>query len=461
MKKTLHFALVAVLSLIAQMVCANTTRYSYNVTQYTITATDNGYTLAFGEDFDLTAEKGTGSSKPTQNTTSKDLRHYASNTLTVTSNGEDGMTEITFTISAAGKKRLTDLTASTGTVTVDAENYVVTWNSEDPVKEVTFTVGAKATYGTDGSSKAGQFNFDEIDITTTDDGEVVEEKKDAGLKFSTETYDYELGTVWNVPELTMDTDAEEFTLTSDNPEVVYVDDDYSIWPTGKEGKAVITVTTPETDNYKAGTATCTIYVWHYNLYVKANAIESGKKYLLVAQRGDSVTAYAYPASESKTYSYLSAGVINDIVDTIQIKSSYDDAFTFTGADGVYSIKDCYGRYLYNDGSHNTFSFIADEEKTWEVEPQEDGTFKFLFGDYYIQWGQGTHTSFGVYATDQENAVLPYLYKLVEEDDVHTGITTVDAQKTVKSDAIYNLAGQRVGKNYKGIVIMDGKKYMQK
>lgn len=42
----------------------------------------------------------------------------------------------------------------------------------------------------------------------------------------------------------------------------------------------------------------------------------------------------------------------------------------------------------------------------------------------------------------------------------TGISTVNAQKT-QNNVIYNLAGQKVGNDYKGIVIMNGKKFMQK
>ena len=42
----------------------------------------------------------------------------------------------------------------------------------------------------------------------------------------------------------------------------------------------------------------------------------------------------------------------------------------------------------------------------------------------------------------------------------TGISIVKAQKT-QNNVIYNLAGQKVGNDYKGIVIMNGKKFMQK
>lgn len=53
--------------------------------------------------------------------------------------------------------------------------------------------------------------------------------------------------------------------------------------------------------------------------------------------------------------------------------------------------------------------------------------------------------------------------LVDEDfeGVISGIANVVASKPMNNGAIYNLAGQKVDKNYKGIVIMNGKKFIQK
>ena len=45
-------------------------------------------------------------------------------------------------------------------------------------------------------------------------------------------------------------------------------------------------------------------------------------------------------------------------------------------------------------------------------------------------------------------------------DVTTGVQEI-APATVKTDAIYNLAGQKVDANYKGIVIKNGKKMFVK
>lgn len=54
----------------------------------------------------------------------------------------------------------------------------------------------------------------------------------------------------------------------------------------------------------------------------------------------------------------------------------------------------------------------------------------------------------------------HLYSLKVVEGTATGISIVKTQKT-QNNAIYNLAGQKVGTDYKGIVIVNGRKFMQK
>lgn len=130
--------------------------------------TAQDFTVTFGN-YSLALAKADGASNPVYNETGKDLRTYAKNTLTLTTSGA-AMTKVVFNISVQGMKRLTDVTASTGSVTVDATAKTVTWVG--PAGEVVFTVGEKATYGSDGASKAGQLDFDAVEIETG--GSVVE-----------------------------------------------------------------------------------------------------------------------------------------------------------------------------------------------------------------------------------------------------------------------------------------------
>ena len=110
----------------------------------------------------LTFVKGEGSSTAPAFNKSGDCRAYAKNTITATCTAGN-LTKIVFTISSQGKKRLTEITPSTGAITIADDHNTVTW--EGDAAEIVLTVGDKAVYGTDGASKAGQFCFTEFTAT--------------------------------------------------------------------------------------------------------------------------------------------------------------------------------------------------------------------------------------------------------------------------------------------------------
>ena len=124
---------------------------------------DGAETISFKSgNFTITAKKEKSSNKPTVNGSANDCRVYAKGSLTITTSG-DAMTSIVFNISSQGQKRLTDITPSTGTVAKQAKgDKTVTWTGS--AKTVTFTVGEKAVYGSEGETKAGQFDFSIIVI---------------------------------------------------------------------------------------------------------------------------------------------------------------------------------------------------------------------------------------------------------------------------------------------------------
>ena len=73
------------------------------------------------------------------------------------------MTKISINISTNGQKRYATLTTSpAGMQTQSAGNYTAIWIGSS--NSVAFTVGTSSTYGTDGSTKAGQLCFSSIDI---------------------------------------------------------------------------------------------------------------------------------------------------------------------------------------------------------------------------------------------------------------------------------------------------------
>ena len=293
-------------------------------------------------------------------------------------------------------------------------------------------------------------------ITIDWSGEASETKLNAGLEFSPSNISLKVGEAFTAPTFTKATTAD-VKFTSDNEAVATVDANGVITLAGELGTANIKATSEENSEYYAGTATCQIKVYEVNTYKKATAVSSDN-FLLVAQRDDK-TYYAYPLSETKTYGYLSTGSVTGYVDEIEVDKTYNDEFTFTAVDGGYTIQDSYGRYLYQSGTYKTFSVSETNNRyVWTVEPQTDGTFKISMNGYFMQYGEGTHTTFGVYDSEQDNAVLPMLYTKVS--DAIKNVTTV-VERNDANAPIFNLAGQRVGKDYKGVVIQNGKKYLNK
>lgn len=171
MNKILRISMIAVLALIANFSFAGISTIDF--TKLTVTTVsdennkeNNGYTFTSG-DFTFTAKKNNGSTQPTKNANSKDLRHYAKNTIIISG---AKMTKMVFTISNAGKSRWAKVTASEGTMTVDQTKGTATWENTVGSSSVTLTVGDKNEYGTDAKTKAGQFNVDKVDITSDGQG---------------------------------------------------------------------------------------------------------------------------------------------------------------------------------------------------------------------------------------------------------------------------------------------------
>ncbi|CDB04955.1 putative uncharacterized protein [Prevotella sp. CAG:520] len=435
MVKTLRYALMAMLMLVCSTAFAGV--ITLNATDFkggeTATVTQDGITL--------TIEKGTSPSGAGNLYNGEQFRIYKGNILTVSST-VGNITQIVFTCTANNTTKWGPgcFAAQDGYTYKDK---IGTWVGN--AAAVNFT------------AESGQVRATTIEVTVG--GEVGPTKKAAGLKFSETAVNYELGTTFTAPTFTKETTAA-VKFVSDNEEVATVNAEGVITATGKEGKAVITASAEENDDFNAGTATCTVYVYHMNVYKKATAVEAGKDYLIVAQR-DEKTYYAAPVkyNAEKPYGYLNSFKVDGIVDELKIKSSYNDAFTFEGVEGGYAIKDANGYYLYMDENVKHASFqLGNEAKAWTVEPAENGTFTITNNGKFIQYGNGTFTTFGAWTEAQENAVKPMLFVL---DDAASSINGVQTTVKPQSNVRYNIAGQRVAADYKGIVIINGKKYLQK
>lgn len=430
MIKTLRFTLMAVMMLICGAISAQTV-----VTFTAGTDKSEGATLT-KDGITLTLEEGTSASGLGKLATAE-YRLYKGNILTVSST-IGNITNIEFTCTANN-------TSKYGPGCFAAQNGYT-------FKDKVGTWVGNAT-SVDFTAESAQVRAKTIKVTVG--GAAGETKKAAKLAFSEEKVNHEVGTDFTSPTFSWETTAT-VKFSSDNEAVATVNAEGVIALGTEEGKAVITAESAENDVYAAGTATCTVYVWHYVTYKKATAIESGKKYLIVAQR-DGNTYYAMPCKESYKYGYLSTVMKEGTLDELKVESSYDDNFVFAKFEDGYSIQDCYGRYLYMDNEHASFQ-LGKEPVAWELEASDNGTFSLTNNGKFIQFGQGTFKSFGAYAIMQDITVLPMLFKMVEGT---TGINNIQTTTAVKNNVMYNIAGQRVNKDYKGLVIMNGKKMMVK
>ncbi|WP_308275188.1 hypothetical protein [Prevotella sp.] len=432
MIKTLRFTLMAVMMLICGAISAQTV-----VTFTAGTDKSEGATLT-KDGITLTLEEGTSASGLGKLATAE-YRLYKGNILTVSST-IGNITNIEFTCTANNTSKYGPgcFAAQNGYTFKDK---VGTWVGN--ATSVVFT------------AETAQVRAKTIKVTVG--GAAGETKKAAKLAFSEEKVNHEVGTDFTSPTFSWETTAT-VKFSSDNEAVATVNAEGVISLGTEEGKAVITAEAAENDKYAAGKATCTIYVWHYVTYKKATEIVSGEKYLIVAQR-DGKTYYAMPQKAGAKYGYLLTQMKEGTLDELKVESSYDDNFVFAECEDGYSIQDCYGRYLYMDDDPNHKSFqLGTEPVAWEVEASDNGTFSITNNGQYIQFGEGTFTSFGAYSTEQANTVLPMLFKMVEGT---TGINNIQTTTAVKNNVMYNIAGQRVNKDYKGLVIMNGKKMMVK
>ena len=131
----------------------------YTITMKDVAPTDVSSFTAQG--FAFTTAKNKGQTAPAYNAAG-DLRLYAKCSMTITAPAGVNITAINYTISKKGLNRQSNFTPSVGEVTEAAGSC--SWAGS--ANTITFTVGDKATFGTDGADKAGQFCFNALTITT-------------------------------------------------------------------------------------------------------------------------------------------------------------------------------------------------------------------------------------------------------------------------------------------------------
>ena len=346
-------------------------------------------------DYTFTPVKGETSATAPAFNKAGDVRLYAANTFTIDC-AAGNMSEISFTISAQGKKRMTTVEASTGTMTVTgADDYTCKWVGD--AASVTFTVGDKATLGTEGASKAGQLCFTQIDITGAGGGSTTPVV--AAPSFSPNGGEVVAGTEVTI---TCNTEGATIYYTLDGTEPTLNSSVYSAPIAIMESctlKAMAAAA--EMDNSVVTSADFTVIEAAQFGYVMA--VTSGKNYLLYSSK-----KIATPLTGN--YGYLQVESATD--ENGYINTNKLNGFTITAVDGGYTIQDSNGKYVYQTGTYNSFNVSETMPETgavWTIVPQNDGTMLItnVATGKFIQY-DAAYTSYGCYS--DARGALPCLYE---------------------------------------------------
>lgn len=250
MIKHLRFFMLNLLVLVSAAVMAQTT-IDFTKLTWSNPLVQSPYTFS--------ADKNSGSTTPTQNPNSKDIRLYAKNSLTIsTSSGK--ICKIVFHISTNGLKQWADFTPNNGSVTVSKEKQTATWENAEGATSVTFTVGAKCKYGTAATTKAGQFFFNSVDITELGGSSSTSTSLTFGEDVDGKTFIVRQGESFAAKTATVTpTDAKgSISYASDNEEAISVNPTTGAVSFLAFGKATITATFTPEKGYLGSSASYTI-----------------------------------------------------------------------------------------------------------------------------------------------------------------------------------------------------------
>lgn len=250
MIKHLRFFMLNLLVLVSAAVMAQTT----------IDFTKQTWSSPFEQSpYTFSAEKNSGSTAPTQNGTTKDIRLYAKNSLTVSTSSEK-MCTIVFHISKKGLDQWAEFTPNNGSVTVSKEKQTATWENAEGATSVTFIVGAKCKYGTAATTKAGQFCFDSVDITTLGGSSDTSTSLTFGEDVDGKTFTVRQGDSFADKTATVTpADAKgSISYASDNEEAISVNPTTGAVSFLAFGKATITATFTPEEGYIGSSASYTI-----------------------------------------------------------------------------------------------------------------------------------------------------------------------------------------------------------
>ena len=394
MIKHLRFFILNLLVLVSAAVMAQTT----------IDFTKQTWSSPFEQSpYTFSAEKNSGSTAPTQNGTTKDIRLYAKNSLTVSTSSEK-MCTIVFHISKKGLDQWAEFTPNNGSVTVSKEKQTATWENAEGATSVTFIVGAKCKYGTAATTKAGQFCFDSVDITTLGGSSDTSTSLTFGADVDGKTFTVRQGDSFADKTATVTpADAKgSISYASDNEEAISVNPTTGAVSFLAFGKATITATFTPEKGYLGSSASYTIAYRQaadptkvlfdtnegaFNSFGNENGYKDGE-FDFVDLNGDS---YTFTVHNAMLNNYGGSLQLRKVSASDATQQGYVVSPTFSKFPYGYRVtvkyKDQNAPELECPGHEKEVSSQDDANGTAYMDvPFADGTFKLLGGSQvaYVQ-----------------------------------------------------------------------------
>lgn len=247
-------------------------------------------------------------------------------------------------------------------------------------------------------------------------------KKAAGLSWGTASREVTIGSDSNsFPTLT-NANNLSVTYTSSETSVATIASDGTITLVAA-GKTDITASFAGNDEYEAGKVTYTLTVKEASSVDISNTPETAYS---VAKAIELIAANE--GLDTKVY------VKGKIASITEVSTSYGNATYNISDDGTTTTTLTVYRGYYLDGE----KFTAEDQ--------------IKVGDEVVVYGKLT-----LYNGTNEINTGSSIYSL----NGTTGINNISAEEANADAPVYNLAGQRVGKNAKGVLIKNGKKYVVK
>ena len=297
-------------------------------------------------------------------------------------------------------------------------------------------------------------------------------KKSADLKFSETTATVALNGDFTEPTLTKETSAEA-TYSSSDEDVATVDAKTGEVTLVGVGSTIITATTEENDEYSAGSASYTLNVTQPIVtetgipYEESFADGIGSFTIDDVNLSDGLN-YVWKYDDNYHYMKASAFVNGNkaaeswlVSPTINLENVSEATLAF---------EQCINKYFGTVENEATL-WIKAGDAEWEQVTITYPTLPIPSEEKWSDWEKqtidlekyvGKKIKVGFKYVSTTEAAGTWEIRNFSVTGVATGITDITVEKEFDENApIYNLSGQRVDKNAKGILIQNGKKFIRR